>query len=109
MRRDVAPEDAKALFFEQRWEPYESLFALQLRRKDARGAFATLALAQGRMFFDAFAASLVEAMPAPASRIHGAIDRVDVLNQVMAPLADSSLARTLLPRRRSPRWPASTC
>ncbi len=97
MRRDVAPEDAKAQFFEQRWQPYESLFALQLRRKDARAAFATLALAQGRMFFDAFAASLVEAAPAPGSGIHGAIDRVDVLDQVMEPLADSSLARARSP------------
>jgi tetratricopeptide (TPR) repeat protein len=93
MRRDVAPEDAKAQFFEQRWAPYESLFALQLRRRDAGSAFATLALAQGRMFFDAFTASLVEEVPAPGSRIHGAIDRIDVLDQVMAPLADSSLAR----------------
>ena len=97
MRRDVAPEDARAQFFEERWAPYESLFALQLRREDARGAFATLALAQGRMFFDAFAASLVEAGPAHGSRIHGAIDRVEMLDQVMAPLADSTLARTRSP------------
>ena len=97
MRRDVAPEDARAQFFEERWAPYESLFALQLRRKDARGAFATLALAQGRMFFDAFAASLADQVPAQGSRIHEAIDRIDVLDQVMAPLAASSLAPTRSP------------
>jgi len=91
MRAEFARKDAKATFLEERWETYEALFALQLRRKDARGAFATLTLAQGRMFFDALEASLAETGSGPGSRIDAAIGRMEARSRVMPTLADSGL------------------
>ncbi len=97
MRRDVAPADARAPFLEQRWEAYETLFALRLRRDDPRAAFATLTQAQGRMFFDALAASLAESGPTPSSRVDAAIGRIDAMERVMPRLADSTLATEMTP------------
>jgi tetratricopeptide (TPR) repeat protein len=91
LRLKFAPEDARAQFLEQRWEPYEKLFALQLRRGNARDAFATLAQAQGRMFFDALAASLADGEKLTASAVGAAIARIDALGRVRPALARSHL------------------
>ena len=99
MRRDVAPADAKAPFLEQRWDAYQNLFALRLGRDDTRGAFETLSRAQGRMFFDALAASLAESGPAASSRVDAAIGRIDTLERVARPLADSRLAAAMTPEQ----------
>ncbi len=99
LRADFALEHAKAPFLEDRWDPYESLFALRLRRGDARGAFAILARAQGRMFLDALAVSLAEAGSAPPSRIDAAIGRVARLEQAMPVLADSRIGPTRTPEK----------
>ena len=99
LRSNFAPEDAKAPFLEERWDPYENLFALRLRRGDARGAFATLAKAQGRMFLDALAVSLAETAGAPRSRIDGAIDRFARLELAMPVLADSGIGPTRTPEQ----------
>ena len=97
LRSDFAPEDAKAPFLEERWDPYENLFALRLRRGDARAAFDTLTKAQGRMFLDALAISLAETSSTPASRIDGALDRFARLEQAMPVLADSGIGPTRTP------------
>ena len=99
MRSNFALEDTRAPFLEERWQPYESLFALQLRRENARGAFDTLAKAQGRMFLDALAVSLVETAGPPASRVEGVIDRLDRLKQAMPVLADSGIGTTRTPEK----------
>jgi tetratricopeptide (TPR) repeat protein len=84
MWRSSSPEDLKAPFFEDRWLPYQSLFALRLERGDAEGAFATLVSAQGRMF-------LAEASTASAG---ASIDRRDRL-RLLGPLIEASpIART---------------
>jgi tetratricopeptide (TPR) repeat protein len=92
LREDSAPGETKAPFLEQRWAPFESLFALDLRRNQAHAAFATMARAQGRMFLDALAVSLPDTGPARPSRIDAAIGRFHRLEQVQAPLATSRLA-----------------
>jgi hypothetical protein len=94
LRSNLAPEDAKAPFLEERWAPYESLFALRLRRGDAQAAFDTLTKAQGRMFLDALAVSLAETSSTPASRVDGAIGRFARLEQAMPVLADSGIGPT---------------
>ncbi len=99
LRSNFAPEDAKAPFLEARWDPYESQFALRLRRGDAHRAFATLAQAQGRMFLDALAVSLAETASAQSSRIDGAIDRITRLKQAMPVLADSGIGPTRTPEK----------
>ena len=99
MRADFALDDAKAPFLEDRWDPYESLFALRLRRGDARRAFATLAQAQGRMFLDALALSVADTASAPFSGIDGAIARIARLEQAMPSLADSRIGGTRSPEK----------
>jgi tetratricopeptide (TPR) repeat protein len=96
-RAKLAPDAPKAPFLEDRWRPYESLFALRLRRGDARGAFATLMKAQGRMFLDALAVSVAEMASAPPSPMEGAIDRISRLKQAMPLLATSPIRGTRSP------------
>lgn len=58
MRETSSPEDVKAQFFEGRWAPYQSLFALQVDRREPMAALSAVIRAQGRMFLDgAIAAS----------------------------------------------------
>ena len=96
-RAKLAPGDPKAPFLEDRWGPYESLFALRLRRGDARGAFATLAKAQGRMFLDALAVSVADIASPQPSPVEGAIGRITRLEQAMPLLATSTIRGTRSP------------
>ena len=68
MWREESPEALRAPFFEDRWEPYLSLFSLRLQQKDARAAFAALIAAQGRMF-------LAESIAAIGGGAHDAAHR----------------------------------
>jgi tetratricopeptide (TPR) repeat protein len=89
MWRTSSPEEIKAPFFESRWDPYQSLFALQVEQGDAMAAFATLISAQGRMFLaDAIAASADGASPG---------NRRESLRALHALLETSPLARTFTP------------
>ena len=90
------PEEASAAFMEEYREPYESLFALHLRRDDTRRAFATLAQAQGRMFLDARMMTLAETATAQRSRISDGF-RLPSLDDVVA-----SLPRSIIEDQRSP-------
>ena len=88
MWRTSSPEDLKAPFFEERWGPYQSLFALRIERNVA-AAFETLIAAQGRMF-------LAETIAASADA-GGSIDRRDRLRSLAPLVAASPLARALGP------------
>jgi hypothetical protein len=83
--RVEGPDEANAAFMEEYREPYESLFALHLRRDDTRRAFATLAQAQGRMFLDARMMTVAEAAIAHRACMGGEL-RIPGLDQVMATL-----------------------
>ncbi|TMQ05450.1 MAG: CHAT domain-containing protein [Deltaproteobacteria bacterium] len=86
IERMSSPEEIKAPFFEVRWIPYQSLFALHIEQGDAMAAFATLISAQGRMFLtDAIAASADGASPG---------NRRDSLKSLAALVDKSPLART---------------
>jgi tetratricopeptide (TPR) repeat protein len=97
LRVTSAPADAAQLFEENRWRPYESLFALQLDRGDARAAFATLVQAQGRVFLDVLAASLTGVRGQSRSQIENAIARMDGFDQLVPELARSPLGRPFQP------------
>jgi tetratricopeptide (TPR) repeat protein len=99
LRAHFTPEDARAPLLEERWAAYGNLFALRLRRGDARGAFATMALAQGRMFLDALAVSLAEAAGETPTRIDGAIGRLSRLERAMPVLERSKIGGTRSPDR----------
>jgi len=89
MWRTSSPEELKAPFFEDRWLPYQSLFASRVERKDPEAAFASLISAQGRMF-------LSETIVRSASPGASAERRLRLRS--MTPLvANSSLARSLGP------------
>ena len=60
MRQSAAPRGVNVSHAEQLWEPSRLLFALQLKRGDARMAFATLAQAQDRMFVETLTQSLAD-------------------------------------------------
>ena len=47
---DMWSTNPMASFLEDRWSPYQSLFALQIKRNALRDAFETVIRAQGRMF-----------------------------------------------------------
>jgi tetratricopeptide (TPR) repeat protein len=89
MWRTSSPEELKAPFFEERWAPYQYLFALDVEQGAPADAFATLISAQGRMFLaGAIAASASD--PAPAVRVSNL--------RALAPLVtESPLARESSP------------
>jgi CHAT domain-containing protein len=97
LREEAAPEDAKASFFEHHWSSYEDLFALQLRRGDARQAFATLVQVQGRMFLDTLSSS-ADRVGAPGPLLDGAMARIGALEQLVVPaLSRSPLGQPVAP------------
>jgi tetratricopeptide (TPR) repeat protein len=83
--RTSSPEDLKAPFFEDRWRPYQSLFALRVERNTPVAAFETLISAQGRMF-------LAETITASAGD-GGTVDRRDRLRSLAPLIATSPIAR----------------
>lgn len=93
LRRNAGPMDVKAPFLVERWEPFQRLFALQLRRRDPRGAFATLVRVQGRMFADALALSAAADRAGTTSPTEDAIRRVNLLTRFVPRLARSPLAQ----------------
>jgi tetratricopeptide (TPR) repeat protein len=99
LRKEAGPTDVKAPFLEKRWKPFQRLFALQLRRNEARAAFATQLRVQGRMFIDALALSAAEHRAGSAGLIQGAIERVDFLDQLVPLLAQSPLAEPVADER----------
>jgi len=84
--RSAAPETLQAPYLEDRWLPYQSLFALRAERGDAGAAFAAVIAAQGRMF-------LAATIAASADR-GAAIDRPRRLRALAPTLAASPLARS---------------
>ncbi|HTE52258.1 MAG TPA: CHAT domain-containing protein [Kofleriaceae bacterium] len=89
LRARSAPTAGIANFFVKRWTPFEHLFALQVARGDAPGAFATLARAQGRMFLDELVRT---ATPVTGTRVSDTIGRMDLIVQLVPVLAVSPLA-----------------
>jgi hypothetical protein len=98
MRRTGTAADVRAPFLEDRWEPYESLFGLQLARGAVDDAFATMSSAQGRMFLDELTAAAGDAQPPARSPAHAAIRRLVSLD-ALAPALESS---TVAPGETSP-------
>ncbi len=101
MRRS-APESMKAPLLENRWQPYESMFALRTARGDARGAFAILLRAQGRMFLDAFITSTADlpVVRGATATAQGAIARIDVVHGMASVLPAQPDVDTTLDRLR---------
>jgi tetratricopeptide (TPR) repeat protein len=89
MWRSARSEELKAPFFEDRWLPYQSLFALQLERGALDSAFGTLVSAQGRMF-------LAEATTASAG---ASIERRNRLRSLAPLIAASPISRSLAPKQ----------
>lgn len=89
MWRTSSPEELKAPFFEDRWRPYQSLFALRVEQNAPDAAFATVISAQGRMF-------LAETIAASADAA-GPVERHDRLRSLPPLVAASPLARPLGP------------
>jgi tetratricopeptide (TPR) repeat protein len=87
MWRTASPEDLRAPFFEDRWQPYLSLFALRVERRDPLAAFAAVVAAQGRMF-------LAETVTATA-RARSAIERRGLLRALGAAVAESPISNRL--------------
>jgi tetratricopeptide (TPR) repeat protein len=89
MWRTSSPEDLKAPFFEDRWRPYQSLFALRVERNTPAAAFETMISAQGRMF-------LAETIAASAGD-GWTIERRDHLRSLAPLVATSPIARAFGP------------
>lgn len=94
LRRQAAPTADTAEFLEKRWSPFQHLFALQIDRRDARGALETLLHAQGRMFLDAMArtASVGTRAASIDDALGEAIGRIDRSRDLVPALAGSPLA-----------------
>lgn len=80
MWSEIGPGALRAPFFEDRWQPYGSLFALRVRSGDAKAAFAAAVAAQGRMF-------LAESLEVASRQVRG-----DTLRSFGRLAATSSLA-----------------
>ena len=83
LRADLKPEESNAAFIDEFRQPYESLFELHLRRDDTRGAFATLAQAQGRVFLDARMMTMADTATAQQAPISDRF-RIPGFDQLMA-------------------------
>lgn len=89
MWRTASPEELKAPFFEDRWRPYQALFALRVAQNAPDAAFATVVSAQGRMFLAETIAASTDA--------EGSIERRDRLRSLAPVVAASPQARSLGP------------
>lgn len=83
--RTASPEELKAPFFEDRWQPYLNLLALRAEHGRPAEVFATLVATQGRMFLSELLAA--------AARGDGGLARLRRLRALSSAVAASPLAR----------------
>src|SRR5262249_37175267 len=93
MRRTAAPEEVRAAFLEDRWEPYADLFALDLEHDRLGLALDTVTRAQGRMFLDTFTVTAAGHQPAASSPLAGAERRLKALADLGLALSTTPIGR----------------